>query len=687
MNNYFLLQENAIPAILIIIFSFITGIYILITDYKKKSNIQFFLFVLFLGLWLITSAISLNAVNDKFAGFIYQFILLPFVVFCLEALLSFSYNFPKKVKSKLVSVLYYFSLIFAGSFLLLLFSQNLLFPVASRKLISGGTYGIFYPNCLVKFIFLSWLVTVILIFVTTFIVKIIKFTGADRRASFIVMFGILTSLGNALIFAGLLPAIGLPQFSFISYFTGVLFVIFIRYAILNYHLLKFTFSSKLIFLLLIFFLLSYGITTYNGCKAIKRNFLTRLNKLTMNLSQNFERDELIDQLNKLKLIEPEIEKFEIIDRTEILANSENVKDVIVGDRYYLIMESPVKLYDQKLRIYFSPYRYRASLNQFILLSLLYLSILLIVMFIVAPFFWKAGMILPLNRILEASKAVAKGDLDFQIEITSQDEMGVLAENFNHMITDLKKYTIDLKEKERLKSKIGAARDIQTSLLPDTRFIRSTVDVVAVNIAADEVSGDFYDITRVDDTHFSIHISDVSGKSLTAALFMLLSRSIIRVTGDHILSPSEIMNRANKFIFEDSNNGMFVTTFYLVYDTVSSKFKYSSAGHWAQLLIKNNSEIQLLQTKGPPLGVNPAAKFNEKEFQLEKNDTLILFTDGVFELENEKGEEFGMENFTDLIMKNINLSTEKLLSETISFLVSYSHTTKLFDDITMLITRK
>ncbi|MDD5066423.1 MAG: GAF domain-containing protein [bacterium] len=249
------------------------------------------------------------------------------------------------------------------------------------------------------------------------------------------------------------------------------------------------------------------------------------------------------------------------------------------------------------------------------------------------------------------------------------------------------YYNEFLEKQRIEKELEITRDIQQSVLPKKFPEFMNMDISAVNIPAKEVGGDFYDYIGIDDIMHTFLIADVSGKSLPASMFMAFSRSITRVEAYNLVSPSKVLEESNKYIFKDSQSGMFVTMFYLVLNLKKNSILFGSAGHNEQLLYKRSKDDFLyLKVRGIPLGVSPESRYNEEEIPYEQGDILVLYTDGVTEAINKIGAEFGLDRLKEIVLKNKSQSSEIIRDKIMKAIDDFTHGLPQFDDITLLIIR-
>jgi len=297
--------------------------------------------------------------------------------------------------------------------------------------------------------------------------------------------------------------------------------------------------------------------------------------------------------------------------------------------------------------------------------------------------------LPILSLSEGVKALGKGDLDYMVQVHTNDEFEELASSFNKMTADLKDYMERLHcttaEQERLLKELEIASGIQKNILPKEAPEISGIELSAANIPAREVGGDFYDYVPVQNDKWGLTIADVSGKGMPAAIFMGLSRTIVRASTTGNLSVENAIRRANDLICRDSRSGMFVTLFYAILDSHNKKLRYVNAGHNPPFLFRNDSEgIIRLEAKGIPLGVTEGIDIEEKEIDLLKDDVLVLYTDGVTEAVNEQEEEFGEDRLIRIIRQNRLLTAQDLIEKVQGEIMAFAGNQPQFDDITLMI---
>ena len=214
------------------------------------------------------------------------------------------------------------------------------------------------------------------------------------------------------------------------------------------------------------------------------------------------------------------------------------------------------------------------------------------------------------------------------------------------------YMHKIEEQKRLTQEINIACQIHRKILPAIPPMMGNHSMAAFGKPAKEMGGDFYDFFQFEDEKYAIIMADVSGKSIPAALFMGSARNIIRAEARIYNQPSRLLTTANKYIFEDSESGMFVTVFYMLVDSHNNLITYGNAGHNSQLLIKNKTgEVIHLNAKGRALGLEHNSKYEEKVVMFDTGDIAVLFTDGVLEYLGNGDINAGEKELINTVLKN------------------------------------
>lgn len=302
---------------------------------------------------------------------------------------------------------------------------------------------------------------------------------------------------------------------------------------------------------------------------------------------------------------------------------------------------------------------------------------------------------PLARMARAAQAIGQGNLDAALPRTSsQDEVGQLTQAFAAMKDSLKDYIRRLTEataaKERIESELKIAREIQTGILP--RIFpafpeRKEFDIFAMMEPAKEVGGDFYDFALVNDSTLYFCMGDVSGKGVPAALFMMITKTLLKNEALQGLSPSDILSRVNNILALDNNTSMFATVFCGLMDTRTGVIEFANAGHNPPLVCPSGGAFEYLQTgKGFVLGPMAGFKFAQGSITLGHGDTFFLYTDGVTEAMNPKKEFFTEDGLQKTLQALTGKDVKTAIHDVREALRDFTKDEPQSDDITMLAIR-
>ena len=286
------------------------------------------------------------------------------------------------------------------------------------------------------------------------------------------------------------------------------------------------------------------------------------------------------------------------------------------------------------------------------------------------------------------QAMNNGAFDFATKPIDLDDLSLTIEKAIEQINYVHEMQKEHSQLESLKNDLSVASEIQQSILPRVfpPFPEDCdkLDIAASMNAAKDVGGDFYDFFRLDEDHIGLVMADVCGKGIPAAIFMAVSRTIIRATGMSGLSPAECITKSNSLLAADSVDCMFVTVFYAIYNLKTGEVNYCNGGHNPPHILKKNGEvIELPKSKDMMVGAFDGVKYHEETLQLEKGDALVMFTDGVTEAMNESREEFGtarlVESLEDVAMRNCKEIIDTVKADIATFVDGAEQS----DDITLL----
>mgnify|MGYP000235855357 CR=1 FL=1 len=297
---------------------------------------------------------------------------------------------------------------------------------------------------------------------------------------------------------------------------------------------------------------------------------------------------------------------------------------------------------------------------------------------------------PIQILQEGVTAIGEGKLDHRIEIEGEDEFSQIAKAFNDMAVKFKGAQESLIEQERIQKEIQVAKEIQNTLLPKEVPVTEGFDIASYYKSAKEVGGDYYDIIKIGPNLIGVIVADVSGKGVPASLVMTITRTVFRLTAIQNKSAKSVLTKVNNFVKEDMKKGMFVTCFYLVLDSITRRINFASAGHDPLILFRaKENKVYYIKPKGFPLGISlpDDDQFRktlvEEELKLQKDDMIVVFTDGITEAMNGKKELYGEKRFVECIKKYGKLPPREFIDnlerEIREFTMGYPQS----DDITII----
>ena len=304
------------------------------------------------------------------------------------------------------------------------------------------------------------------------------------------------------------------------------------------------------------------------------------------------------------------------------------------------------------------------------------------------------MIVPINMISDEVGHFVKNSNQVSKRLSSirtRDEIQDLGENILKMEQDINHYIDNLTavtaEKERIGAELDVAKHIQASMLPcifPAFPERHEFDIYATMTPAKEVGGDFYDFFLVDDDHLAMVMADVSGKGVPAALFMMISKTLIKSAAQAGLSPKEVLEKVNNQLCENNEAEMFVTVWLGILEISTGKMVCANAGHEYPAIKRKDGSFELFKDKhGFVLAGMEGTRYKEYELELAKGDAIFVYTDGVAEATNTQEELYGTDRMINALNKQQNVSCERLLEIVHQDVDAFVAEAPQFDDITML----
>lgn len=309
--------------------------------------------------------------------------------------------------------------------------------------------------------------------------------------------------------------------------------------------------------------------------------------------------------------------------------------------------------------------------------------------------------LPVEKLAEVSEGYyldhsSEDDRSEMVNVCRQfssntNEVGDLARSYISMIEDIDKYIANLKtvtkEKERINAELSLASDIQAHMLPcifPPFPEHKEFDIFAMMTPAKEVGGDFYDYYMLSDDKLALVVADVSGKGIPAALFMVITKSLIKNHVQLGLNPAEAFGQVNNLLCEGNDADLFVSAWLGVIDLKTGVLEYVSAGHNPPLLKRSDKNYVYLKcTPELVLAGIEGTVYTQHEIKLNEGDGLFLYTDGVTEATNAGKELYGEDRLLNYLNLHINDDVMRKVSGLKADIDSFVGEAPQFDDITML----
>ena len=261
----------------------------------------------------------------------------------------------------------------------------------------------------------------------------------------------------------------------------------------------------------------------------------------------------------------------------------------------------------------------------------------------------------------------------------------MAESFNKMVDEIDRYVVDIKnlnkEKHVAEAEMNIARNIQLGLLPPSAYTDSNVNIDAYILPAREVGGDFYSYQILPNGVF-FAVADVSGKGVSAALFVSRALTLLHMYATLGYSPTKAMTAYNNTLAQNNPGKLFITTFAGIYNPVDKTLTYTNAGHNVPYLLKKDGIVPLDGAVGMAAGVFPDAEYESVTVTLEQGDMFFAYTDGVNEAQNKNGEFFGMQALEAALREHTGENREYVIDDILKAVKSFSEDAEQSDDITL-----
>ncbi len=295
---------------------------------------------------------------------------------------------------------------------------------------------------------------------------------------------------------------------------------------------------------------------------------------------------------------------------------------------------------------------------------------------------------PVRKISKRMEGfVSDRDKKFEeLPVKGNDELSEMSRSFNIMAKEIDTYIKDInklnKEKITRDAELNIAHKIQSGLLQPPSYRSNNVIINASMLAAKDVGGDLYDYRILNDGRVYLIIADVSGKGISAALFMSRAVTLLQQYAMMGYSPAQMLTAYNDTLAANNPNWLFITTFVALYQPETGELRYANAGHNHPYIISDKL-IELSGSDGVSAGVFAGEKYEEVSVTLKEGDILFMYTDGVNEAENTQGEFFGTEALEEELSRHIGAGTDDVINDVLNRVQAFADGATQSDDITII----
>lgn len=302
---------------------------------------------------------------------------------------------------------------------------------------------------------------------------------------------------------------------------------------------------------------------------------------------------------------------------------------------------------------------------------------------------------PIKQLAWKADQIARGDLEARVEITSNDEIGLLGENFNFMADQINVLLIQTAEKARIEQELEVARTIQETLVPTADPVdKGVLKFAGFYQPAAQTGGDWWTWNELSPGKYLLVIGDVTGHGVPSAMITAAAKAACDV-GRHVhgedVTVTRLLEIMNHAIYESAQRRFVMTCFASIVDTKARTITYANAGHNFPYLFRHThgeakGEFGSLMIRGNRLGDDRESRYEAKTTELLAGDVIVWYTDGIVECENAAGEEYGEKRFRASVRRAVALDAGEMRDAIVGDATTYFGDTQRKDDITMIVGR-
>ena len=291
-----------------------------------------------------------------------------------------------------------------------------------------------------------------------------------------------------------------------------------------------------------------------------------------------------------------------------------------------------------------------------------------------------------NRIEKGTKAVERGDFSYRISMRPTNQLGEMAQSFDHMTESIASLLVNVAEKERLQSEIQIAATIQRNLLPKEGPQFRGVSFSAHFEPTASIGGDYYDVFNLDKSRLAVAIGDVSGHGLSTGLVMAMVKAAITTLVEEGADEVSLFERLNKLVHRSTERRAFMTLAFTIFDLERGTIRHTNAGHLYPYLLRQAEPPVGIEVPSLPLGVRAEITTRTAVLDLREGDTVVYLSDGIVEAQDETGDPFGFEKLESLLASAEDRSPNAIRDAILEAVARHSGTRPADDDRTVMVLR-
>lgn len=330
------------------------------------------------------------------------------------------------------------------------------------------------------------------------------------------------------------------------------------------------------------------------------------------------------------------------------------------------------------------------INRSIRESLIELSMVGAIFFVfafAAAFILSRFVVKPVKVLSRGAEEVGKGNFDMTLPPLGSDELGQLAKQFNTMTASLKRASSEAKEQAVFNDQLKQAQEIQEGMNPQRFLKKPEYQIKGFTRAAKGIGGDYYDFQLMADGRIAVLISDVSGKSISASLVMVVIKTVVAtylklfntIRGDTIL------RTINRVMCGEAHIDKFATILFFIFDPITKTVEFTNGGHGPIFIYRADRKVcTSTKLEGLPMGIEEENVYRLAKLTVGKDDIILLYTDGISECWNKAREEFGLKRIREKILEYANLNPKEIIDNLVRDLDEFAAGAEQHDDMTMVV---